>query len=525
MKIIKKLTTISIITVLLFSLCAFQVVFAATEVPAVTKNVNLAKNKVVDSSVSHTDAAKLTDGQYDGAVSGTAVAGETFTIDLERYATITEIKLWPVADSETVGADISNIALEISNDGVDFTTLASQGDRSSETLTSSDAFVAAADEGTVCRYVRVRKTEAGSYSFSELQVFANVQAVEVSREADCTVTETSNSHTALLGPNVVDGFMWSAWRLVDTSHTSPVNLVIDLGKEYPLTLLEMHQATDFTHPDFTAFDIYCASEAEGQPSTEGTPTSTLLLSTNGLSGASELFSIERDSYRYVVLSKAARKALALAEFQAYIIKPEYAYSELLGQTLKIHFSDKMDSSTYSNIVVKVDNEIKTITPEVVDDYTVKFELDAMYYGSTITADIPETVTDIYGTAIVPNIATHFAPAAVEMHDFKFLNGKLETSTEITGLSGNLSAAASVTFTNNQPEKTETVILLSVLYDANNTMIRADEKRATLLPGSDPTQLKAGFTLPADTTGCKMAVFIWKDYDLMKPWTFHSTLTD
>ena len=185
----------------------------------------------------------------------------------------------------------------------------------------------------------------------------------------------------------------------------------------------------------------------------------------------------------------------------------------------------MDSSTYSNIVVKVDNEIKTITPEVVDDYTVKFELDAMYYGSTITADIPETVTDIYGTAIVPNIATHFAPAAVEMHDFKFLNGKLETSTEITGLSGNLSAAASVTFTNNQPEKTETVILLSVLYDANNKMIRADEKRATLLPGSDPTQLKAGFTLPADTTGCKMAVFIWKDYDLMKPWTFHSTLTD
>lgn len=525
MKIIKKLTTISIMTVLLFSLCAFQVVFAATEVPAVTKNINLARNKAVVSSVGHTDAAKLADGLYNGAVFGTAEVGETFTIDLKRYATITEIKLWPVTNSATVGADLSNIALEISNDGINFTTLASQGDRSGETLTDSDVFTVMAEAGTVCRFVRVRKTAAGSYNFSELQVFANVQAIEVSREADVEATVTSNSLEVLPPTNVVDGYLWSAWRLTDVSHTSPVNLVMDLGKDYPLSLLEMYQADPFVDPDYTAFDIYGATEEAGRPSTEGTPTSTLLLSSRGISNPSETFMIEEGSYRYVVLSKAARKALAIAEFKAYVVKPEFAYSEYSGQTLTIRFSDTMDTSTFSNIVVKVDGEAKTVTPSILDNYTVQLTLDAMYYGSTITAEIPATVTNSYGMAVDAATATHFAPAAVEMQNFKFLNGKLETSTEIHGLSGNTSAAASVTFTNNQPEKTETVILLTVLYDANNTLIRADEARATLLPGSAPTPLKAGFTLPADTTGCTMAVFIWKDYDLMKPWTLKQTLSN
>lgn len=525
MKLIKKLTAISIMVVLLFSLCAIQVPVSAIEVPAVVKNINIGSSKAVVSSVGHTDAAKLADGLFNGAVAGTAVIDESFTIDLKRYAAITEIKLWPVADSGTVGADLSNVALEISNDGVNFTTLASQGDRSGETLTGSDAFAVTPQAGTVGRYVRVRKTAEGSYKFSELQVFANVQAIEVSREAAAEATVTSNSLDVLPPTNVVDGYLWSTWRLADVSHTSPVNLVLDLGKDYPLSFVEMYQADPFVDPEYTAFDIYGATEEAGKPSVDGTPSATLLLASNGISNASETLAIKEGSYRYIVLSKAARKALAIAEFAAFSIKPEFAYSEYAGQTMTIRFSDEMDTSTFGNIVIKVDGEAKTISPSVVDNYTAQFTLDAMYYGSTITAEIPATVTNRYGMAVDAKTTTHFAPAAVEMQNFKFLNGKLETSTEINGLAGHESAAASVTFTNNQPEKTETVILLAALYDANNTLICVDEARATLLPGSDPTPLKAGFALPDDTTGCKMAVFIWKDYDLMKPWTHRQTLSD
>lgn len=524
MKVIKKMIIVSTLAIFLLSLFSMQGMAIAV-VPAVDKNVNLAEQVAVVSSADNSDAAFLTDGLLSSAVSGTAVLDETFTVDLKRYSKITDIKLWPASDSTTVGADLSNVALEISNDGVEFTLLDSQGDMSGESLTAEDAFTVTAEPGTVCRYVRVRKTAAGSYKFGELQVFAAVKAIEVSREADAEVTETSNSLPVLAATNAVDGYMWSAWRLTDVSHTTPVNLVLDLGKDYPISLLELYQADPFVDPSYTAFDFYGASELDGKPGVDGTPTADLLLSMNGISESSKTFTIPTGNYRYVVLSKAARHALAIAEFKAYTFMPEFAYSELSGQTLTVRFSDEMDPTTFGDIVVKVDGVAKGIPASAPDNYTAQFTLDSMYYGSTITAEIPATVTNSCGVAVEAAVATEFSPASVEMQDFKFLNGKLDTSTEINSLSGHTSAAASVTFTNNQPEKTETVILLAALYDANNTLICVDEARATLLPGSAPTSLKAGFTLPTDTTGCTMSVFIWKDYEFMKPWTLHQTLAN
>ena len=164
----------------------------ASDVTAADKNINIALHKSVESH--YANAERLTDGLYNETdFSGTAEAEDTFTVDLGRHVRISEIKLWPSQSGNAIsGADVSNLAIELSNDKSDWITVDSWGDCSNASFTAADAQVAQPEAGTYGRYVRIRKTAAGSFSYGELQVFADVKALEVSRNKTVTANRESN---------------------------------------------------------------------------------------------------------------------------------------------------------------------------------------------------------------------------------------------------------------------------------------------------------------------------------------------
>ncbi|MBR6729522.1 MAG: discoidin domain-containing protein, partial [Clostridia bacterium] len=496
-------------------------------------------------------AERLTDGLYNKtAFSGTAGEGDTFTVDLGRHVLITEIKLWPSQSGGAVsGADVSNLAIELSNDTLDWVTVASWDDYSGESFTAADALVATPDADTYGRYVRIRKTEAGSFSYGELQVFADVKALEVSRGKTVTANRESNiAPTAFTLPSVVDGITDNAangWLIEPVGTGDVPCLSIDLGEELPVDWIEMYTRRGIVAgaAQHRGWEVYGLTAAQAESALVPERDATLLFISHATgAGALEAnFPVnteenEPNHYLFETLDGTAYQHLSflkkqfnvgLAEIAAYTILPEAWKAELSGQAITVRFSQEMDTSTFDFIKVMVNGAEKTPLVTPIDAYTAELTLDAMYYGAKIEVTVPETVKSENGIGVYQRESafTLFAPAAVAISDLRFINGTNEGSTEITELAGLTEAGVTATFQNNQPDKSEDIIVLAVLYDANRTVIRADEQRRTLEAESEPETVLAGFSLPEDTTGCTLSVFIWKDYNLMKPWTAHYSLDD
>lgn len=542
MKEVKKCVAFVLITALVLSFAAIGA-FADTTDVKVEKNINLALHKNVHSSGGNTNAGLLTDGLYNtSAVSGTAAKDETFTVDLERLARITDIKLWPAQSSGSIAGDkMSNIALEVSCDGDAWTTLEVQ-ETVSSSLTKDSVFSCELSEGEFYRYVRVKKTEAGDYEYGELEVFADVKAIEASRGKKVTATSESNiAPTAFTLESVVDGDTTAyGWLFEDDLHGEKC-IAVDLGKEQAVDWIEMYTRRGtavgaaynrnwiayglgegdedyLLSPDGIGTQIFTSQATSGSQANfpanieENDPNNHLFETLDGLS-----------AYRYFSFRKTSLY-VGIAEIGIFSIMPEVTGAEIEGTSVKVSFSEAMDTDTFSDIVVKINGAVANANIDALDDYTAVLELGNIYYGAKVDVVITESVKSARGFGAFASVETCYFPQALEVSGPVFINGTDEESTEITELSGNTAAGVKMTFKNNQPQISENVIMVAVLYDENHTIIRMDETKATLLPNSDEKTLIAGFDLPSDTTGHTLSVFVWKEYRFMSPWFAHKSIS-
>ena len=542
MKVVKKYAAFVLITALVLSFACVGAFAEITDVK-VEKNINLALHKSVVSSGGNTNAGLLTDGLYNtSAVLGTAVKDETFTVDLGRLARLTDVKLWPVQSPVSIaGAKMSDVALEVSGDGDVWTTLAVQ-ETVSSSLTKESVFSFELDGEEYYRFVRIRKTQEGLYEYGELEVFADVNAIEVSRGKTITATsESSAAPTAYTWASVVDGVTTAYGWLVENDLHGEKCIAVDLGKEQAVDWVEMYtrRGTAVGAAYNRNWIAYGLGEGDEDYLLSPGGVGTQIFTSLATSGSQANFpaNIEandpknhlyetldgKTEYRYFSFRKTDYH-LGLAEIGIFSIMPEVIGAELDGLSLKVSFSEEMDTDTFSDIVVKINGVEANFSADALDDYTAVLELDNIYYGAKVDVVIPESVKSVRGFGTCASVETCYFPQALEISGPVFINGTDEESTEITELSGNRAAGVKMTFKNNQPQIAENIIMVAVLYDANHTIIRMDEIKETLLPSSDEQTLIAGFDLPADTTGHTLSVFVWKEYRFMSPWFTHKSIS-
>lgn len=543
MKSVKRYVTFVLVIMLTLSFMTIGVFAEETTVVTVEKNVNLALHKAVECLDKNENSILLTDGLYNKtALSGKAEKDDTFTVDLGRYALITDIKLWPSQSGSAVsGNKMSDVALEVSMDNISWETVAVQG-TVSETLSKESVFECSLEDGEYYRYVRVRKTQTGDYEFGELEVFADVNAIEVSRGKTVTADrESSAAPTVYSWSSVVDGNTSAYGWLVEIASSEEKCLAIDLGKETVADWIEMYARRAYAATSYRKdWEVYGLKEDESDYilAPKGNGTKLFNVTTTDTFDANYPANVEAndpnnhlyetldgtESYRYFSFYKP-QNLVGLAEIGIYTIIPEVANVEIDGTTLNVLFSEKMNQDTFDYMTVKIDGE--EVMPDTMlseDGYSAVFELGDVYYGAKVDVVVPSDVKSIRGLSVDATVETCYFPQAIEAEEPVFLNGKLETSTEITSLSGNTSAGVKMTFKNNQPEKAEEVIMVAVLYDENHTIIRMDEVKVTIEPGSEEKTLIAGFDLPTDTTGCTLSVFVWKEYRYMSPWFIHKSIS-
>lgn len=542
---VKKQLVFLLVMTLILSITNTGIYAEETENAEVTveKNINLALHKSVISSGENANSGNLTDGLYNTAtVSGTAAKDETFTVDLERSARITDIKLWPAQTSGNIaGTKMSNIALEASLDGKEWETIQTQ-ENISTSLTKENVFSCKLSGNEFYRYVRVRKTEAGDYEFGELEVFADVKAIEVSRGKKVTATsESSAAPTAYTLESVVDGVTTAFGWLVEADLYGEKCISIDLGKETVLDWIEMYTRRGIVagaayHRNWIAYGL-----AEGNEEFVLTPdgVGTKLFESLATSAQEANFPVNveendpnnhlyetldgKTPYRHLSFRKTSLY-LGLAEAGAFVIKPEVASAEIQGSKAVIVFTEKMKEDTLNDISIKIDGNDVDYEIESIEDCKAVLALDDIYYGKRADILIPDTLESARGIKIEASVLMCYFPAAVEATEPIFLNGIDEEAAPIESLSGNTSAGVRMTFKNNQPETQENVIMIAVLYNENHTIIRMNTQKAVLEPDSEAVTLTAGFNLPDNTEGCTLSVYVWKDYRFMSPWIFHKSIS-
>jgi len=277
----------------------------------------------------------------------TSNANDWFMIDLGRRYEISSVKVHPRSTTQ-VGVYMWAFDVEGANNE-DFSDSVTLGRvlNNDETVDGTQPVTFNVDNGAY-RYIRIKKTAATYHIYSEIEIFADIPVTEISKNAAVSATQTDNAIAVLPPENVLDGNLYTGWRLADLSHTSPVNMIMDLGAEYPVEMAEMYQLSPYTDPSFTKFNLYGygAGEAPALDAAHEVNGDTLL-ATNGINAESEAFAFEGGNYQYLVLSKPAKTALAISEFKAYVVNPK-AYRAVVDKnssTLIVSFTDKMDASS------------------------------------------------------------------------------------------------------------------------------------------------------------------------------------
>lgn len=374
------------------------------------EDVNVALNKTVIASntgcptTGNYAVSKLVDGSTTGFVApadvysadkvtlpsgakadpSTSQANDWYMIDLGRRYAVTSVVVHPAADKPA--ANYWGFVVEGSNDETFANSVPLGEVKANDTTVDGTTAVTFNGDGSAYRYIRLRKTANTYYLYSEIEVFADMTITNV---AQGKATEWGDAYSTLTGDKAVDGKTGDSysWRLAGVT-SSITNLVINLGAEYPVEMAQMHRASSYTDAAFTLFNVYGYSAAAGKPAVTGTPANptATLFTTTGLTTSSKYFNFAQGNYQYIVLSKPKSKALALAEFKAFVVNP-VAYSAVANgdNTITISFTDKMEITTLVANNFSIDG-ITLSNPVVAGGWDGGYDVTFDYNGTIVNGD-------------------------------------------------------------------------------------------------------------------------------------------
>lgn len=547
-----------------------------------TELVNVAECKPIVSSHPHThtiegwEITNLTDGDrstFTVSEFGPDVAGqESFTIDLLRRCKVEKIEVFDRYDYDvSTGRANFDIIGANNEDFSDAVTLGSLGSTDDVLFPHGGAYTIELDSKDAYRYIKFQKTAPGDYQYAEIKVWANQTVTDIARgtKADKIITDAlnDNSHWVydFAPPEAAfDGETATFW-LEDGSAYRYYR--VDLGKPYHIGMIEMTPRdmsadgsvgdiwgkkyiklygsnTDAT--DNTIFDPYSAPPTDAEAEVLGFKKLAQVGADNPVDGDMVFPSIwvpqgtedvngnpgkfqatvdDTEAYRYITYKHYMSLGASLSTFSLYVVHPEVNSAEIAGDTVYVNFSDEMDTSTLNedSVTVFVGDEQLAVDVEFPDAYTMMLKLDKTYFDSKIKVVISEEAQNMKEVGLANETTLNLiSPPAIEVREFRIQDKKEGEGNEITSLEGVTEAGSYITVKNNMSDKSEDIIVLMVLFDQNNTVTKVNEVRATLLPLAEPTSIVCGFDIE-DGENCRLATFIWKDYDLMKPWVNHKEI--
>ena len=400
----------------------------------VKNNVNVALNKPVYSG-SHVqqNAYKLTNGnrhqEYivppsyntngtvtlpsgDSYKSVSSAGSDWFIVDLGERYNVNKVVLYPRNTSFNAG-NMTNFEIQVSNNmafpKAETVVLGGIGSSLDGTgiTGGSTPFVKEVDIDGYYRYVRIKKTAWSYYGYSELEVYADLTATEVSRNAAVKLDE---GYTNALGDYatqyVTDG------RTNNESHgvlfeslvskvNPPYNVLVDLGKDYPIGYIEMwgrgnetngYTATEAYRSNWT---VYGASSVNAPSCAQDTSKSTAIHSIgdniDAFPASGEKATIAGGLYRYLTFSKTKQNIAALGEIGAYVINPKAYSATAEDGKLTVTFTDKMEIATlipdnFEIGDVALSNPV--YTTGFYGGYTVTFDYDGI-----IADDMPLVISE------------------------------------------------------------------------------------------------------------------------------------
>lgn len=246
----KKIISLGVLLALILSVLPINTAVAASG-ETVTKLVNVAKNKPVLSKHSRSesyDPNVLTDdnvtnanfwyGYVDASVKPNA------TIDLGRRYKLEKIRIFDRGDATMPTRGQFEIWGADKEDFSDGKMLFELNDNSA--FPEKYDYIAELPQKPVCRYVRYQAKNAAVVYLREIQVFANVTATEISRNA--TTYTTDNASAGMGGDKAVDGLFTDGGSMYlmsrsDASKKAELyysTLTIDLGEAKSVDMIEMY---------------------------------------------------------------------------------------------------------------------------------------------------------------------------------------------------------------------------------------------------------------------------------------------
>jgi len=511
------------------------------------ENVNVALNKPVYANqlvtvdgtvVMNPDAAKLTNGQRSEHVqppsytSGTVTlpSGDTvkasaaanqdwYVVDLGQRYNIKEIKFYSRGDESSVTDNwMTKFDIEVSNSilfddykkvgGVD-SSLSDAGITSSST-----PCIATLDGKEAYRYVRIKKTAWTYYGWSELEVYADVTATEVSRGAAVTVDE---GYTNALGDyatqKMTDGVKNVAYHGVlfegitygSNPIAPPYNVLVDLGAEYPIGFIQMWSRGDETsgYEGVEAYrrnwTVYGANATNAPQNAQDTANSTAILSVGSkeypASGLKAM--IAGGTYRYLTFSKVKQELGCIGEIRASVINPK-AYSAKVNDdgTITVAFTDKMETSTlvednFSIGGVALSNPVTSTGWD--DGYSVTFDYDGVI-ADGMPLVISEKVRNEKGIELSAD-----QTIAIEATEYTVTVDGAESDAVVADKANIISMAV-------YSEDAVDAIMYVAVKDADGRLISCVMSEATAIAKGEASILTAPAVTPK--TGEKVYVYVW-----------------
>lgn len=522
-------------------------------------NVALGKPVTGENIAEGYPAKKLVDSLVTGFCATNGKNGAYATIDLLKRYNVTEIKLYNRKDEIADENGRKHFEILGSNDETfaSYDVLGGIDELNDDLFPEHGTYTVKLDGTKAYRYIRLKKTAAEWSLFAELEVYADFNMIEVSRNANAYANAADYGTSAA---NAVDGKNSSnndAWWTDYTDETDDY-LYVDLGASLPVRMIEVqsiYEDTDSNNRRYwsvygsntvadesklTGFDTINGDNKVGDITAEGY---TKLASTDdyyipfynkgvfdkaedfqtpGLwdphrgspyqlnyvypnyvlhtyNGVAQHWLDGTEYYRYITFKHHARKTSALGEVKIMVESPKVNGVYKDGDTFTVSFSEKILSDYLTDATVVLTNaKTNAVIAQndiKVSDYEYTFTAECNPFEE-YKITVSENVKDIYSIPMGYTYSTTFAAADVEVASFeiKDADGKVESVAANTAYTAELSLESDISGT----------AIVAVVTKADNKILSIDVQTVTLEKGTVPVTMNVK---TGDTTG-DVTAYVW-----------------
>lgn len=451
--------------------------------------------------------------------SGDTVKGATgrendwYIVDLGKQYKATGVRLYYSTKNGSSLTRYINYMKILASNSITFDeseTLGTIGGTVPASVTSSNPYFEIKLDGKKAyRYIKIQKTHQTEYGYKELEVFADSMTTEVSRKASVEATKYNSSFAP---SQAVDGTISGSngWGVTSAPGSTyvPNNMIIDLGKDYPLGMVEVFGRKGYN----TVYARYLAgfgySEAAGKPALSGTPAnptgSLFTVGSKGFGDSGERFSVDTANYRYLVISKTTNEVVWLSEVRALVENPMVNNVTISDNNkITISFTDRMEPATLNENNFTIDG-IELSNPTFETDWNGGYDVTFDYSGEIVSGMVlvvSDNVRNEYGIEMAADESI-----VLEYNPFTVTCGGEEVNEITAGASHNVKATVT-----SQSEKT--AVLYVAVKDADDNLISCKKSEETVIAAGEIVEITVEGIVPK--TGEKICIYLWED-ETLKP---------